>query len=336
MHKRRAGALAGALISLCALLLTACGGSGDAELVVYSGRNEALLKPILDDFAEESGLNVAVRFADTTELAGTLLEEGDKPRADVFIGQDAGALSRLDERGRLAKFTPPGALEHRFRSRDDTWVGLSARVRVLIVNTEELPPAQWPKSVFELTDPKWKGKVAAPNATNASWIGFISEMRLKRGDDFTRRWLEDMKANDLAVLGSHTDVRNAVGTGEFQLGLVNHYYVELEKKEGSPVDAIYTDQEPGGFGAVINASSGGIVKGASHPENAKRLLDYLLTEKVQREFAGLNFEYPVMPGVEAPGLKPLDQINGTGVELWRLGPLLDDTLAMLDEVGLSE
>ena len=327
--------LAGAL---AALALTGCGGGGgDPELVVYSGRNEALVKPILDQFIEESKLNVAVRFGDTTDLAGTLIEEGSEPRADVFIGQDAGALGRLDEKGLLAVYPEVvGKVPENFRAQDNTWVGLSARVRVLIVNTEELPKAEWPDSIFDLTDPKWKGKVAAPNATNASWIGFVSEMRVKIGDERTREWLEGMKANDLAVLGSHTDVRNAVGSGEFPLGLVNHYYVELEKREGSPVEPIYTDQEPGGFGAVVNAASAGIIKGAAHAGNARKLMDFLLTPAVQEEFAALNYEYPVVPNIPAAGLKPLDEITGTGVALRDLGPKLDSTLDLLDEVGLGE
>ena len=138
------------------------------------------------------------------------------------------------------------------------------------------------------------------------------------------------------MLGSHTDVRNAVGSGEFDLGLVNHYYVELERREGSPVEAVFTDQEPGGMGAVINAASAGVIKGAPNPENARRLLDFLLGPSAQREFAGRNFEYPVIPGVEAPGLRSLSQIRGTGIPLSALGPEVDRTLALLDEVGLGE
>jgi len=328
------------LVAGLALAAGGCGfsgeaGSGDAELVVYSGRSEPLVKPLLDDFAAETKLDISVRFADTTELAGTVIEEGRSPRADVFIGQDVGALARLDERGLLAPYGAPG-VPARYRSDDGTWTGLSARARVLIVNTERLAPAERPKSVFDLTKPRWKGKVAAPNATNASWIGFVSEMRLKEGDAATRRWLEGMKRNDLAVLGSHTDVRKAVGSGEFDVGLVNHYYVELEKRDGSPVAPVFTDQEPGGFGVVVNAASGGILKGARHPENARRLLDFLLSREAQAEFAGRNFEYPVVEGVDAPGLRPLGKIRGTGVELARLGPELDSTLALLDEVGLGE
>ena len=326
-------------MALILALVAALAGCGEADLVVYSGRAEPLVKPILDEFEESSGLSVDVQYGDTTELAATLLEEGESPRADVFIGQDAGALARLAERGRLARYDSPAArrVPARFRSADGTWTGLSGRARVLIVNTEEVPEAQWPRSVFELTKPEWRGRVAAPNATNASWLGFVSTMRIKEGNERTRRWLEGMRANDLAILGSHSDVRRAVGTGEFALGLVNHYYVELQQREGSPVEAIYTDQERGGFGTVINAASGGLVRGAQHPENARRLLDHLLTPEVQREFAGRNFEYPLLEGVPAPeGVRPLAQVRDTGVSLGRLGPALDGTLRLLGEVGLGE
>src|SRR3712207_6397820 len=163
-----------------------------------------------------------------------------------------------------------------------------------------------PDSIFDLTDPRWKGRVAAPNATNASWIGFLSELRLIAGEARARRWLEGMKRNDLAVLGSHGDVRRAVGSGEFDVGLVNHYYVELEREEGSPVTSVLTDQGRGEMGVVVNAASGGIVAGAEHPENARRMLDFLLSPAAQREFAGRNHEYPVVPGVPAPGLRPLE------------------------------
>ena len=147
---------------------------------------------------------------------------------------------------------------------------------------------------------------------------------MKRGDELARRWLEGMKANDLAVLGSHTDVRNAVGSGEFHLGLVNHYYVELEKREGSPVEAVFTDQEQGGFGAVVNAASGGVLEGAPHPENAKQ---------AARPPAQPRGPAASSPGATSstrwcrasrhPGLKPLVEIKGTGIPLHELGPKLD-------------
>jgi iron(III) transport system substrate-binding protein len=332
---RRALGLVAAVAAL--LPMSACGGS-DPDLVVYSGRSEPLFKPILEEFNEQTGLKVSVRFADTTDLAATLIEEGDKPRADVFVGQDAGALARLDERRLLAPYRSRAldAVPPRYRSPDATWTGLSARARVLIVNTEELGPAERPRSIFELTEPKWRGKVAAPNTTNASWIGFVSALRLTEGEERARDWLEGMKRNDLAVLGSHTDVRNAVGSGEFAVGLVNHYYVELERREGTPVEAVFTDQQAGGLGTVINTASGGIVRNAPHPANARRLMDFLLSEKIQRELAGRNYEYPVVPGVPAPGLRRLSELRVSEVPLADLGPEVDRTLALLREVGLGE
>ena len=326
-----------ALVAALAAVLPGCGGS-DADLVVYSGRNEALFKPILDGFAKKTGLQISVRFGDTTDLAGTIVEEGERPRADVFVGQDAGALGSLAERGLLEPYSSSATekVPAKYRAADNAWIGLSARARVLIANTEQLEPDEYPTSVFELTDPKWRGKVAAPSVTNASWIGFISEMRIDKGDVFTRTWLEDMKANDLAVLGSHTDVRNAVGSGEFEVGLVNHYYVELEKREGSPVEAVFTDQGEDGFGVVVNAASGGILKNAENRDNAERLMDYLVSSEVQEEFAGLNYEYPVVPGIPAPGLMPLTEVKATDIPLADLAPKLDSTVAMLREVGLGE
>jgi iron(III) transport system substrate-binding protein len=333
---RGRAAIAGlAAVAMC--LLAGCGGGGGADLVVYSGRSEPLIKPILDDFAEQTGMNVSVRFADTTELAATLLEEGDKPRADIFIGQDAGALQRLDEEGRIDAYDAAAQqVPADFRAKDGTWTGLSARARVLIINNELIPKGEEPGSIWDLTDARYKGKVAAPNATNASWIGFVSALREKEGAERTREWLEGMKANDMAVLGSHSDVRAAVGSGEYPIGLVNHYYVELEKRENSPVRAVFTDQGADEMGTVVNVASGGVVKGSEHPENARKLLDYLLSKPVQEEFAGSNFEYPVVPGVPAPGLTPLDKIKMLDVPLWQLGHDVDSTLSLLEEVGLGE
>jgi iron(III) transport system substrate-binding protein len=325
------------LAVLAAGVAGGCGGGGGADLIVYSGRSEPLIKPILDDFAKETGMDVSVRFADTTELAATLLEEGDQPRADVFIGQDAGALQHLDEEGRIDRYDAAAKkVPTQWHAKDGTWTGLSARARVLIVNNELIPEGEEPTSIWDLTDPAYKGKVAAPNATNASWIGFVSALRIKEGDARATEWLRRMKENDLAVLGSHSDVRAAVGSGEYEIGLVNHYYVELEKRENSPVRAVFTDQGDGEMGTVVNVASGGVVKGAEHPENARKLLDYLLTEPVQERFAGSNFEYPVIPGVPAPGLTPLDDVRVIDVPLWELGHEVDSTLAMLEEVGFGE
>ena len=325
-------ALVLALAVMAGAATAGCGGD-EPDLVVYSGRSEPLLKPFLDEFAEKENLKVQVRFADTAELVGTMLEEKDRTRADVFIGQDAAALEELRAAGLLQPYDGLSKTPERYRAQDNSWSGLSGRARVLIVHDD----ADHPDSVFDLTDSRWKGKIAGPVPTNVSFRDWVTAIRVERGDDFAREYLEGLKANDYEVLANHGEVRNAVGKGEFDIGLVNHYYVELEKREGSDVQAVYTDQEPGGFGVVFNVASAGITKSAKHAENARKLLDFLLSPDVQQRFARANFEYPLLPGLEpAEGVRPLDDIRVTDVPLARLGAEAEATDELLEDVALGD
>jgi iron(III) transport system substrate-binding protein len=330
----RRGALAAALSAVLAVLATAaagCGGSGN-ELVVYSGRSEPLIKPFLEEFAEQENIDLKVRFADTADLVGTMLEEGEKTRADVFIGQDAAALAKLDSEGLLQSYAGISRTPAKYRAADNTWTGLSGRARVLIVPEG----GAHPESVFELTDPRWKGEIGAPR-NNVSFRDWVSAIRLKRGEDFARRYLEGLKRNDLEVLASHGEVRKAVGDGELEIGLVNHYYVELEKRDGSDVEAVYTDQRPGQFGVLVNTASAGITSAAENTGEARKLIDYLLTPSVQERFARENFEYPLLPGLRAaPGVKPLADVTVTGVSLADLGKAADGTDRLLEQVRLED
>jgi iron(III) transport system substrate-binding protein len=311
--------------------LAGCGGD-DAELVVYSGRSEPLIKPFLEEFAEREELDVQVRFGDTADLVSTVLEEGKDTRADVFIGQDAAALERLRAEGLLEPYGGAAKTPARFRARDNSWTGLSGRARVLIVR--DGAPA--PPSVFDLVEPRYNGKLAAPAPTNVSFRDWVSALRIERGDAFARRFLEGLKRNDLEVLANHGEVRNAVGEGEYDIGLVNHYYVELEKQEGSKVRAAYTDQQRGGFGVLVNVASAGIMGSSENKENARKLIDYLLTPEVQERFARENFEYPLLPGLRAaPGVKPLDEVRQTAVDLQALGRAAEGTDRLLEEVDLE-
>lgn len=329
----RAGALA--LIAALALPLAAasCGGDGDSEeLVVYSGRSEPLVKPFLDEFAEREGIEVKTRYADTPDLVGTLIEEGDKTRADVFIAQDAAAMEQLRRRNLLQPYDGLKRTPRRYRAEDGSWTGVSGRARVLIVR-EGTPH---PDSVFDLTDPRWRDRVVAPDPTNASFRDWVSAIRVRRGDGLTRRYLDGLKANGLETLAGHSEVRKAVAKGEFDIGLVNHYYVELEKQEGSNVEAVYTDQEPEGFGVVFNLASAGIVRSASNAGAARKLMDYLLTPEVQERFARENFEYPLLPGLSvAPGVRPLKDVRTTDVTYTQLGAAVPGTDRLLERVDLG-
>jgi iron(III) transport system substrate-binding protein len=343
-----------ALALLCALglvLVTAGCGSGDeseeqsgaaasgGSLTVYSGREEELVKPLFELFEEETGIDVEVRYGDSAELAATIAEEGENSPADAFFAQDPGSLGAVADEGLLAEL-PEDLLERvdeRFRDDENRWVGTSGRVRVLAYNTEALEEAELPESVFELTDPGWRGRVGiAP--TNGSFQAFVTAMRLTEGDDRTREWLEGLQENQPKVYESNTPIVEAVAAGEIDVGLVNHYYLYLVKEEqpDAPVENhFFPGDDPG---ALVSAAGVGIVEGAENEEEARALVDFLLSEPGQRFYVdeAEEAEYPLIAGVEPKeGLPALDELEGPDIDLADLGPELEETLELLNEVGFT-
>src|SRR5688500_13926766 len=187
MSKRRLSVV----LAVLALGVGLAGCSGDdGDLVVYSGRNENLVRPILERFAKETGIDIRVRYGDTAELAATILEEGDDTRADVFFSQDAGALAALAGDQRLAPLPTDvvDSVDARFRDPGRRWVGATGRARVIAYNTSQVPAAELPESVFELTEPKWRDRIGVP-PTNASFIAYVSALTEQAGPDRAKAWL---------------------------------------------------------------------------------------------------------------------------------------------------
>lgn len=337
---RRAAALATA--ALCsASLLAACGsgGSEDAsspgELVIYSGREKELVSPLLDRFAEETGIEVKVRYGSSASLAAQIREEGDRSPADVFFAQDAGALGEVGTTGLLAPLDAAvvDVVPARFRAQDGTWVGTSARARVVVVNTEKVAQAQRPQSVLDLAEPEWKNRVGiAPE--NASFQAFVTAMRQEIGDDATRQWLEDIKANGARDYPNNITIVEAVAAGEIDAGLVNHYYLPKIEAEKGELPAENVFMPAGDPGALVNTAGIGILASAKSADNARRFVEWILSEPAQRYFVEQTHEYALVPGVAQPaGQPPLDEVQSTTVDLSALGPQLPATIEMLKQTG---
>ncbi len=326
--------------------VAACGGDddeatgtdGDAgSLTVYSGRNEALVSPLLERFTEETGIELNVRYGDTAEMAATILEEGDRSPADVFFGQDAGALGALQKEGLLSEL-PQATLDKvdaRFRSSAGDWVGTSARARVIAYDNRELDEAEVPDSVLDLTGDEWKGKVGwVP--TNASFQAFVTAMRAELGDEAAEQWLKDMVANDAQVYENNVVLRDAIANGEVPLGLLNHYYVaaaraDADEPEKYPVSLKFP--AGGDVGALVNVAGGGVVASSEKQTEARLLIDFLLSEEAQTYFAEETKEYPLIEGVPvADGLPPLASIEQPDVDLADLDDLRG-TLEIIENSG---
>jgi iron(III) transport system substrate-binding protein len=202
-------------------------------------------------------------------------------------------------------------------------------------NTNLVKEDELPKSMFDLTDPKWRGQIGAADSTNGSMQGQIVAMRKLVGEEKTEEFVRGLVANDTKFFGGHTDVRKAVGAGELKLGLVNHYYYHLSRSEGAPVGIIYPDQGAGEMGLMVNSTNAGIIKGAPNHENAEEFVEYLLTPAGQKIFADLNFEYPVVEGVAlAEGVDPLDNLKIANVELKTLGAEIGPSRELMERAGL--
>jgi iron(III) transport system substrate-binding protein len=335
------------VLAVAALLGVAagCGGDDDSgagedeKLVIYSGREEELVAPLFDRFEQETGIDVEVRYGDSAELAATIAEEGDNSPADVFFAQDPGSLGAVEREGLLTTL-PQAALDRvpaRFRDPDGHWVGTSGRSRVIAYNTDELSEDEVPDTVFALTDPKWKGKIGiAP--TNASFQAFVGAMLLQLGEQRTRDWLEGLKANEPKLYEKNTPVVEAVGSGEIELGLVNHYYLYLVKEENpdaAVANHFLTGDDPG---ALVSVAGVSILESADHEDAARQFVEFLLSEPSQRFYVdeAEEAEYPLVAGIDAKsGLPPLDSLQGPQIALDDLGPELEQTLELLNAVGFT-
>ncbi len=322
------------------IAVSACGPAATSapsgSLTVYSGRSEELVGPLIEKFKTESGLEVRVNYAGTTDLAATIIEEGDASPADVFFAQDAGALGAVGAEGRLAPL-PQATLDRvdaRYRADDGTWVGVSGRARVVVYDTRVLSAAEVPTTIDAFTDPAWKGRIGwAP--TNASFQSFVTAYRVLRGDEAAKAWLQGIQANEPKVYDGNDAVLAAVAAGEIEVGFINHYYLLRQLIEQGPEFPVANHFLAGGDpGSLVNVAGAGILTSAPNPAAAQAFIDFLLTTESQEYFATETSEYPLIDGVAAdPALPPLSDIATPDIDLSELSDL-KGTLRLLQEAGV--
>jgi iron(III) transport system substrate-binding protein len=317
----------------------ASAATGAGPLVIYSGRNEKLVGPLLKNLEQAIGAPVTVRYAGTAELAAQLLEEGQATNADLFFSQDAGALGALAAAGRLAPLPQQvrSAVPPEYQDKEGRWVATSLRARVVAYHPTAAPEAARLSRIDQVLDQAYRGQVAiAP--TNASFQAFVTALRVQRGEVAAREWLTKLKANQPQVYDSNELILDAVDAGRAKLGLINHYYWFQKAKEkgvaAMTAKLAYLDAaDPGG---LVNVAGVGVLVGSDQAALAVKAAQYLVSRPAQEHFVSATSEYPVLAGVDVraaglPALKP--RVSG-GVDLGALDSL-SATLTLLDEVGLT-
>jgi len=336
--------LAALLAAAVTVMLAAasCGSDSDSgsagTVTVYSGRSEELIQPLLDEFSEASGIQVEARYGSSAEQALLIQTEGDSSPADVFISQSPGALGLLAGEGLLRRLDDDitATVHDEFAASDGSWVGITGRIRVVVYNRELVTDDELPSSVFDLTDPAYAGRVAvAPG--NGSFQDFVTAMRNERGDEATLAWLRGMAANDSPNYPKNSAIVEAVGRGEVDMGLVNHYY-NLRALEADPSLPSVNHYLPADdLGSLVIVTGAALLGSSDSPHAALELIRYLLSPQAQASFAAETQEYPLALGSEAPeGLPPLAGYAADTIDYDVLGGGLSATIELIRESGIEQ
>ncbi len=307
------------------------------SLVLYSGRSRELIENLIEDFEDETGIEVEVKYGSSAEMASLILEEGEDSPADVFYTKDPAGIGAVQPR--LAEL-PDDIVEkvpEELRSTDNDWVGASARARVVSYNTDAVDEDELPDSLWGFADEEWEGRVSwAP--PNGSFQSMVTAMRSLWGEEETEEWLKAIDDNDpIDHYSSNTPQVQDVGAGEVDAAMVNHYYLHRLKEEHGedfPVANYYP--RDGGPGSMMMVSGLGRLNTAENEENADEFIDYLISEEGQEYFTSETFEHPVRQDLDldTPEEVPdLDEIDYPEVPMEDMDDL-EGTQDMLRDLGL--
>ena len=274
------------------------------QVVVYSARNEQLIKPLFDAYTRETG--VEVRFITDKEgpLLARLKAEGKNTPADVLLTVDAGNLwqgANEDLLRPVRSKTLEANIPAHLRDPDNEWFGLSVRARTLVYNTQKLKPADL--STYEdLANPKWKGRLCLRTSKKVYNQSLVAMMIKEYGEDKTqdivRGWVANLATSPFP---DDTKAMEAVAAGQCDVTIVNTYYFGrlMEKSPNLPLAIFWPNQtlKNQSAGVHVNISGAGVTRHAKNPAGAQRLIEWLSSEKAQNLFADVNLEYPVNPKV---------------------------------------
>ncbi len=330
---------------LCALLglFSVCCFSQTGTVNVYSARQEALIKPLLDQFTEETGVTVNLVTGKDDALLTRLQTEGRNSPADLLITTDAGRLYRAQEAGVLRAVqseTLESAIPVQLRSAKGYWFGLSVRARAIVYAPDRVKLAEL--STYEdLADPKWRQRICVRSSGNIYNQSLVASLLAADGDKGTAAWLKGFVANFARPpQGGDRDQIKAVAAGQCDLAVVNSYYFGAMLNSSDPAQltaakkvAIFWPNQAG-RGTHINISGAGVTAAAKHPEQAIALIEFMARDESQRWYAQTNNEFPVRPGIEpSPVLKSWGAFKRDPLDVTELGRRNAAAVMAMDRAG---
>ena len=306
-------------------------------LVLYNGQHTKTTQALVKAFTKATGIQVEIRKGSSTQLANQIIEEGSSSPADVFYAEESPPADALAERGLLTRLPESTTSQVRpgYTSKNNEWLGVTARCRVTAYNTTMVKASELPASVMDMATAAWKNRVGFV-PTSGAFQEQVIAIKLLKGREAALNWLKGLKEYGQIYNGNMAAMR-AVERGEIATALVNNYYwfiVANEVGADKMKSAIHYagPKDPGG---LITVSAAGILKTGKHQAAAEKLLAFMVSQAGQEAIADTVAEYPLRPGVKSPfALKPFDQLNPPDVTPAQLGDAAD-ALALRREAGLA-
>lgn len=309
-----------------------------SEVTVYVSTDRVFSEPILRAYEQKNGVKVNVVFdteeTKSTGLANRLLAEKNNPQADVFWSNEPVRTLVLKKRGVLASYKSANAvgIPDVFTDAEGYWTGFSARSRVIVYNTSLVKPEEAPKSVLDLTDPKWKGQVAIADPRFGSTSFHVAALYATLGDEQADEFFRKLKANDVKIVAGNSVVRDMVARGETKVGLTDTDDVNVALEDNQPVAMVFPDRD--GMGVPVMPNMVSLIAGAPHPEAGKKLIDYLLSAETERSLAQSEaVQIPLRDGVEGPkNIPPLKSFKPMTLDYGRAAERVEDVTRRLQTI----
>jgi iron(III) transport system substrate-binding protein len=327
------------LLAALTLAATGCGRKEQPqEVIVYTALDDVFSQPILDQFQQETGITVRVKgdteSTKTIGLARTIVAEKERPRCDLFWNNEILQTLLLERQGLLRPVSLAAAdnFDSKYRSPSGTWYGFAARARVLVVNTNQLTKARYPKSIRDLADPQWRDRVGIAKPLAGTTATHAAALWVAMGPEEARRFFISVR-NNAAILSGNRDVAARVASGALTFGLTDTDDAMVEIEAGSPVAIIYPDQKEDELGTLFLPNTLAFIKDSPNPTSAEKLAEYLLSAKIEDQLAAgssaqipLNNKSQAKPKVETP-----DTVKAMEVDFAKVAEEWDAAYKFLQE-----
>lgn len=330
-------------ISVSVLFLAFGCNEPSNEINVYSGRHYQTDEALFREFTDQTGIQVNLVKANSDQLLNRLEMEGERSPADIIITADAGRLIMAKEKGLLQPVKSDNVtsvVPSHFRDDENYWVGFTKRARVIVYPKDRIDPSEL-ESYESLTDEKWKGRLLVRSSQNHYNQTLMASIAAALGEEEATSWAKGIVSNMArSPIGNDRDQIKGIAAGVGDIAIANTYYLGLmlnstnneEREVASQMGIFFPNQN--GRGTHVNISGIGITANAPNYDNARRLIEFLLSEHAQQVFTSENYEYPVNPEVEWPDLlKSWGEFKVDTMPLHRLDEHIHESMIIFNQAG---